>query len=72
MRALLFALLFATFGWTQSVPKNVKALWADFDPRKDPLDVKIVREWKQDKIVYRSVTFHIGTFKGKKSRMAAF
>jgi len=25
-------------------PDTVKALWADFDPRKDALDAKVVRE----------------------------
>lgn len=51
---------------------TVRALWADFDPRKDALDVKVVREWEKDGIVYRYVTFHIGTFKGKPARMAGF
>jgi hypothetical protein len=53
-------------------PKSVKELFADFDPQKDPLDAKVVREWEKDGIVYRYVTFHIGTFKGKPARMAAF
>lgn len=53
-------------------PVSVKELFADFDPRKDPLDVKVVREWEQGGIVYRTVTFHIGSFKGKPARMAAF
>ncbi|MCE9563341.1 MAG: acetylxylan esterase [Planctomycetes bacterium] len=57
---------------TPKAPGTVKALWADFDPRKDALDVKVVREWEKDGIAYRSVTFHIGTFKGKPARMAAF
>ena len=54
------------------VPKTVSALWSDFDPQKDPLDAKVVREWEKDRIVYRYVTFHIGTFKGEPARMAAF
>jgi len=53
-------------------PSTVKELWADFDPRKDALDAKIVREWEKDGIVYRYVTYHIGTFKGKPARMAGF
>lgn len=53
-------------------PDSVKALWADFDPRKDALDAKVVREWDKDGVVYRTVTFHVGTFKGKPARMAAF
>lgn len=53
-------------------PATVKELFADFDPRKDALDTKVVREWEKDGIVYRYVTFHIGAFKGKPARMAAF
>jgi len=53
-------------------PATVKELWADFDPRKDELDAKVVREWEKDGVVYRYVTYHIGTFKGKPARMAAF
>ncbi len=53
-------------------PATVKELFADFDPRNDALDSKVVREWEKDEIVYRYVTFHIGTFKSKPARMAAF
>ncbi len=53
-------------------PATVKELFADFDPRKDPLDAKVVREWEKDGIVYRYVTYHIGTFKEEPARMAAF
>lgn len=53
-------------------PATVKELFADFDPRKEPLDTKVVREWEKEGIVYRYVTFHIGIFKGKPARMAAF
>ncbi|MFO0875908.1 MAG: acetylxylan esterase [Gemmataceae bacterium] len=61
-----------SFADEPQAPSNVKALWADFDPRKEALDSRVVREWEQDGIVYRYVTFHIGTFKGKPARMAAF
>lgn len=53
-------------------PATVAGLWADFDPRKDALDVKVVRKWEQDGIQYRTVTFLVGGFKGKPARMAAF
>ncbi|MGE0606595.1 MAG: alpha/beta hydrolase family protein [Pirellulales bacterium] len=55
-----------------AAPGTVEELWADFDPQQDPLDANIVRGWEQDGIVYRYVTYHIGTFKGKPARMAAF
>lgn len=53
-------------------PRSVEALFSDFDPRKEPLDTKIVREWEKDGIDYQYVTFHIGTFKDKPARMAGF
>lgn len=53
-------------------PATVQALWADFDPRKEALDTRIVREWDKDGVVYRTVTFHVALFKGKPARMAAF
>ena len=53
-------------------PQSVTELWADFDPRKDPLEVEVVREWKDGGGVYRYVIYSIGTFNGKPARMAAF
>lgn len=53
-------------------PSSVAELYADFDPRKEPLDTRLIREWEHDGIVFRAVTFHIGTFRGKPSRMGAF
>lgn len=55
-----------------TAPRTVKALWSDFDPRSEPLDSQVVREWEKDGIIFRYVTYHIGTFKGVKARMAAF
>ncbi len=54
------------------VPQNVQELWADYDSTTEPLDVKIVRQWEEDGITYRYLTYTIGTFKGKKATMAAF
>ena len=54
---------------TGKPPQDVKSLWADFDPRKAPLDVKVVRQWKEGGTTFRYVTFHIGTFKGKKASL---
>ena len=54
------------------VPQNVEDLWAGYDASKEPLEVKLIREWQKDSITYRYITYTIGTFKGKKSTMAAF
>ncbi|QDU93711.1 alpha/beta hydrolase family protein [Lignipirellula cremea] len=76
MHYALIALSFVFFGSTlahgQEPPRSVTALFSDFDPRQEPLDTKLVREWKNDGIVYRYVTYHIGTFKGQSARMAGF
>lgn len=63
---------FSTVVSADEVPKSVNELFADFDPQKDPIDVKIMREWEKSGIVYRYVTFHIGVFKNQPARMAAF
>lgn len=54
------------------VPQSVAELWADFDPRKEPLESEVIREWKTNGMVLRSVRFRIGTFKGQPARLAAF
>ena len=53
-------------------PQTVAELWSDFDPRQDPLDVQVVREWKEDGGIYRYLRYRIGTFRGKQAWMAAF
>ena len=69
---LVFTPIMAFAAAEPKSPGTVKELWADFDPRKEALAAKIVRQWEQDGIVYRCVTYHIGMFKGKPARMAAF
>ncbi len=54
------------------VPGTVKELWADFDPRREVLNVNIVREWEKEDIVFQYVLYHIGTFKNQPARMAGF
>lgn len=54
------------------MPTNITEMWQGFDPLRDPLDVEIVREWKEGDATFRYVVFTIGTFKGQKSRVAAF
>ncbi len=52
-------------------PQSVQELWADFDPRRDPLEVEQIREWQEDGGVFRHVRFLVGTFKGVPARMTA-
>jgi len=53
-------------------PQNLDALWKDYDPRAEPLEATVVREWQEDGVTLRYVVFTVGTFKGRKSRLAAF
>lgn len=55
-----------------NVPDNVIDLWKDVDLRKDALETNIVKEWVEEGVVCRYVTFKVGTFKGVDSRIAAF
>lgn len=54
-----------------TVPQTVRDLWADFDPRRDPLETEIIREWTENGGVFRHVRFLVGTFKGKPARMTS-
>ena len=74
---IVMSLTFAAFGADSvptltEAPQSVDELWAGYDPRSEPLDVRVVREWQEDGLTLRYVTFSIGTFKGKTARMAAF
>jgi len=69
---LCLARLEATGETPTTTPRTVESLWSGFDPRSEPLDIQVVREWEKDGISFRYVTYHIGTFKGVKARMAAF
>ena len=54
-----------------TLPQSVQELWADYDPRRDPLEAEVIREWKEDGGVFRHVRYLVGTFKGKPARMSA-
>lgn len=56
--------------------KTVEELWAGYDPRAEPLDVQIIREWDEvyeDKqIKVQMLTFTVGSFKNQVSRISAY
>lgn len=52
-------------------PQSFTALWKDFDPRKEPLDIEILKEWEEDGVVMKVIRYRIGIFKGQKAMMAA-
>lgn len=66
---LLWALL--TPLAAEEIPQSVEQLWADFDPRRDPLETEVIREFQEEGAVIRHVRFVIGTFKGQTARMTA-
>ena len=56
----------------KDVPKTVRALYDGFDPGKEPLEVKVLKELQQDGVIIQMLTFTVGKFKGVKSRISGF
>ncbi len=58
------------------LPKNPVEVWTGYDPTAEPLEVKVVREWDVTSnghpVKLQLLTFKVGTFKGKDSRIAAY
>ena len=52
-------------------PQTHAELWADCDPRTEPLDVEVLKEWQEDGVVLKVLRYRIGTFKGQRAMMAA-
>ena len=46
-------------------------MWAGFDPRAEPLDIEILKEWEEDGVVLKVLRYRVGVFKGRKAMMAA-
>lgn len=53
-------------------PRDVEETWALFDPRADPLETEVIGEWNEGGIALRYLRYVVGTFAGKKMRVAAF
>lgn len=65
--------IFGAFSSLQAqVPQTVEETWADFDPRGEPLEVEVIREEITDGIVVRYIRYVVGTFEGRKTKVAAF
>jgi acetyl esterase/lipase len=52
-------------------PQTHAELWADFDPRAEPLDVEILHEWEEDGVMLQVLRYRVGIFKGEKAMVAA-
>ncbi|MGB1127408.1 MAG: alpha/beta hydrolase family protein [Opitutales bacterium] len=53
------------------VPSTVEELWRGFDPRKEPLDVEVLKEWEEEGVILKIIRYRVGIFKGEKAMMAA-
>ena len=53
------------------VPQNLEQLWAGFDPRAEPLDTEILKEWEEEGVILQVIRYRMGIFKGQKAMMAA-
>ncbi|MGY8653616.1 MAG: dienelactone hydrolase family protein [Verrucomicrobiia bacterium] len=54
-----------------AAPQSFESMWEGFDPRAEPLDVEILKEWEEDGVVLKVLRYRIGVFKGEKAMMAA-
>ena len=52
-------------------PQSHEDMWRGFDPRAEPLEVEVLKEWEEDGVVLKVLRYRIGVFKGKKAGMAA-
>jgi pimeloyl-ACP methyl ester carboxylesterase len=52
-------------------PQTFEELWAGYDPRSEPLEVEVIKEWEEDGVFLQILRYRIGVFKGQKAMMAA-
>lgn len=72
---ILFLLFFASvpiFSAAQEVPQTFAEAWENYDPRAEPLEVEVIREVVEEDIVIRTIRYVVGTFDGRKTKVAAF
>ena len=67
---VLFSL--CSMALADNVPQSVSDTWKQFDPRAEPLEIEVIRESSRDRVVLRHLRYVVGTFGGKKTRVAAF
>tara|TARA_B100002019_G_scaffold175464_1_gene151630 strand:- start:2870 stop:4741 length:1872 start_codon:yes stop_codon:yes gene_type:complete len=69
-RALIFYIFCSSLTCGNPPPLDFDEMWRGFDPRLDPLETEILKEWEEDGIVMKIIRYRIGKFKGQKSIMA--
>ena len=55
-----------------TIPRSVTALWKDIDPRAEPLDIQVIKEWIEDGVTTRYLIYTVCTHGGQPCRVAAF
>jgi hypothetical protein len=55
----------------EKAPQDFAQMWSGFDPRAEPLETEVLKEWEEDDVLLRVVRFRIGVFKGTKAKLAA-
>jgi hypothetical protein len=75
---LIVAMRIAAFGQDMfsriedgKAPETFEELWAGLDPRREPLDVEILKKWEEDEVVMQVLRYRVGVFKGQKAVGAA-
>ena len=51
-------------------PHTFEELWGGYNPKAEPLEVEVLKEWEQEGVILRVVRYRIGIFKGQKAMMA--
>lgn len=51
------------------IPQTAQELYGSFNPKAEPLDVKVLREWDEGGVHIKLVTFNVGTFKGQNGKV---
>ena len=69
-RALICYTFCSSLTWGNPPPLDFDEMWRGFDPRSDPLETEILKEWEEDGVVMKIIRYRIGKFKGQKSIMA--
>jgi acetyl esterase/lipase len=52
-------------------PTTPEAVWADFDPRKEPLEVEVLKRWTEHGAAHTEFTFTGMTHEGSRVRVYA-
>ncbi|MBT7298987.1 MAG: hypothetical protein HN849_05730 [Victivallales bacterium] len=54
-----------------AAPQTFEEMWAGYDPRVEPLETEVLKEWEEDGVILRVMRYRIGIFKGQRAMMAA-